>query len=641
MPTPGNYFFIFPGSQSYTWYRGTPFPDFSSVNLTGLENSVINYIIQFDNTSVDWLSLTGDVSSSAQQVLFPPGSFEGNVLPVAQDLDLLTGSFYSAKIRFTYAGVTKIHTVNLNIMGASSLIKTDKTNYNVVFNRITNTVSGDTIVNILNNSATETLSFATFGNLFLEKSFTTYFTLEEDPAFPFSTSAELPAIGSKIISCILIDAAGTSIQTFTVTIQVVNTNDITADQNFINFSLYKHLSETKSQILKIINPANLAFTVTAPDFVNLNVNSGNTTTDIEIVTDNSADLLAQTYSGDIVISYGAKTVTVPVSVKNIDFIDLKVGDYNFCLDDFILKVQRINDTGKFVKVSLEITISTATESFTVSPNYQIAYFNNEASTDVGKKIHSHFPMYENHLFDQDFQVDFNNKLIYNAAKVKITIEELNSNYEVIYSRVIDNVRMFPGRKPKMFPLFTNSQIKSRYSNTGYIFTYLTSLVSPSDITEKAVSNNPFSPDQVQSAFFEDVEELMDFGDFKNVLGIDFLKKEKGDQQIYVQFINQNLVPEMAVFNGFYKIEEDPAHTYDDFEINAKKYSTKVIGKATLSTGFIFKEESEMVSEISKSLLSFVKVDDVIYKCLPIPGKMEKVNSESNLVIFELEFLIVK
>lgn len=641
MPTPGNYFYIFPGSQSYTWYRGTPFPDFSSVNLTGLENSVINYIIQFDNTTVDWLSLTGDVSSSSQQVLFPPGSFEGNVLPVAQDLDLLTGSFYSAKIRFTYAGITKIHTVNLNILGASSLIKTEKPNYNVVFNRITNTLSGDTLVNILNNTVPENLSFVTLGDLFLEKSFTTSFSLEEDPAFPFATSSELPATGSKIITCQLKDASGVSIQTFTVTLQVVNTNDISTDQKFLNFSLYKHLSETKSQVLQVINPANLAFTVTAPDFVNLNANSGSSTLDIEVETDNSADLLAQVYTGDIIISYGSKTVTVPVSVKNIDFIDLKVGDYNFCLDDFILTVQKINDTGKFVKISLVIEISTESLNFTVFPNYQIAYFNNEASTDVGRKIHNHFPIYENHLFDQDSQNEFNNKLIYNAAKVKITIEELNANYEVIYSRVIENIKMFPGERPKMFPLFTNSQIKSRYSNTGYIFTYLSSLVAPSDITEKPVSNNPFSPDQVQSVFFEDVESLVDFGDYKNIIGVDFLRKDKGDQQIYVQFINQNLVPELAVFNGFHKIEEDPSHTYDDFETNAKKYNTKVIGKATLSTGFVFKEESAMISEISKSLLSWVKVGDEIYKCLPIPGKMEKVNSETNLVIFELEFLIVK
>lgn len=633
---------VIPPVQNVTWTRNTPFPTLVDIGLSTNDNTFYTeFTIVNENTNTPWITLYGFVDNSSGIVYFDPGSNSAMITPILQNIDALSGNYYTTKIRFRQGNAEKVHTINLTITGEYSTVKTDKTNYSLVYNRITNTLSGDTLVNILNNTENDPLSMVTFGDLLLEKSFTNSFTLEEDPLFPFATSSELPTTGSKIVSCQLKNDAGVSIQTFTVTIQVVNTNDISTDVDVLNFSLYKHLSESKSQVLKIINPANLDFTITSPDFINLTSNSGNSTIDVTIETENSATLLAQEYTGDIVISYGAKSLVIPVLVKNIDFVDLKIGDYNFCLDDFILTVQKINDAAKFVKISLVIEISTPNNNFTVSPNYQIAYFNNEASTDVGKKIHNHFPIFEGHLFSKNDQVDFNNQRIYNAAKVKITIEELNADYEVVFSRIIDNLKMFPGKKPIMFPLFTNSQIKSRYAGSGYIFSYLSSLVAPSDVVSKPISSNSFSPDQVQSVFFDDSDELLDFGDYKNVLGIDFIKKNKGDNQIFVQFINQNLVPELAVFNGFYKIEEDSSHTYDDYEYNAKKYDTKIVGKAILSTGFIFKEEVDMVSEISKSVIAYIKVADEIYKCLPIPGKIDKVNTESNLVIFELEFLIVK
>lgn len=638
MAPPGALLLISPISQNITWDRNGPLPDLQTFSVTSGSNLVI-YSITFENTSVNWIALGGMVDTDNNVVLFPPDSNTATINPLLQDVDLLSGSYYVAKIIFDNNGFVKTHTINLTITGEYNPIKTEKTNYNLVYNRISNTLSGDSVVNILNNTVPDQVTLETLGSLLLEKTFTSQFTLEEDPAAPFAGNAELPVTGTKVVSCRLKNDAGTVLYSFTVTIQVVNTNNITTDPAALAFTVYSHLSETKTSTLQLINPAAVAYTITAPDFITLNQSSGSSSTDIQVTTKDSSQLEAKEYTGDIVIAYSGKAVKVPVTVKNVNFIDLAVGDYNFCLDDFILTVQRINDAGKFVKISLDITIKTAFGTVHVTPVYQIAYFNGQASTDIGQKIHDHFPVFAGHLFSPS-GTEFDNRFIYNPAKVTVTIDELDTNYGSVFNKKIENIRLFPGKKPKMFPVFSNARSKRIYSNTAHLFSYLTTMVQPSDITGKAVTANPYQPDEVNSAYFTDEDALMDFGVYKKVLGIEHLQFPKGDLQIYAQFINQNLVPELFVFNGFYTINAEFTHTYDDVDAAKRKYDTRAVTKMVLNTGYLLKEESNLVEELIHSMLAHIKIGSLIYKVLPVTGKITSENSETHMVSFELEFLIV-
>lgn len=624
-------FSISPASQNIIYVIGSGLVQIGSVTLTGQPGTPVNIDIQFQNTSVQWLyvGFSGFTGSTATAQIF------------ISDADSLPGTNYTAKIFFTDENnFPFVHTVNISRQDPIPLIKTEKSNYNVVYNRISNTLSGDTTVNILNNNASETLTFEAIPTLFLTKTAVSSFTLEEDPAYPFATNAELPISGTKLITRRLKKSNGSIVTSFTITINVINSNDITAEPAFLNFTQYRHLSETKSAPLKLINPANENFSVSAPSFISVNPISGNSTVDLTVTTEQSDVLNAQTYTGEIEIAYASKVLKVPVTVNNVDFIDLPIAEYQFCLDDFILTVQRINDTGKFVKITLEIEIEHSEGLVSVSPSYQIAYFNEKASTDVGRKVHHYFPLFSKQIFENP-GIEFNNIFVYKPANVNIIIEELNADYEVIFTKTTENIKLYPGKKPKMFPIFSNSSIKRIYADSAHSFSYLTTLVDPSDIVEKTVSTNPFGTGEVNAVYFEDSENLMDFGDFKNVLGIDFIRFPKGHEQVYLQFINHNLVPELAVFNGFYEINDDYTYTYDDIEFNARKYDTESIKKITLNTGFLLKEQSVMVDEICKSNLSFLKADNEIYRTLPLTAKIKSVSKSENLMNFELEFLIVK
>ncbi|MFL9834977.1 hypothetical protein [Chryseobacterium terrae] len=622
---------INPTSQNAILTKGTSDQQLQSFNLFVQPGTTVSVEYQFQNTQVNWLEAY-------------VSAFNGNTAIVEVFLvngNLLTEANYTAKILLKDENeLYNIHTVNLSITEPLYKIKTEKPNYDMVYNRISNTLSGNNLVNILHNTNSEQLTFETVGTLFLEKTAIDNFTLVEDPAFPFSTNSELPQTGSKVVTCRLRKSNGQIATSFTVTVQVINTNDISVNPAVLNFSLYKHLAEEKSSILQINNPANRNYTISGPDFVTFSAISGNSSDDVTVTTKNSVDLLAQLYTGEIVVTYDSKTVKIPVTVNNIDFVDLKLNDYNFCLDQFILTVKRMTETGKIVRIGLEINIESAERNVTVNPVYQIAYYNDQAQTDVGKKIHNHFPVFSKHIFGNP-GVEFNNVFIYKPADVTITIEELNSNYEVLFTRKIENIKLYPGKKPKMFPAFTNSNLKRIYADSAHLFSYVTSLVDPSDIVGKAVSNNPFSTGEVNSIYFEDSENLMYFGDYKNVLGIDFLRAPKGHQQIFYQYINENLVPELFVFNGDYLIDDTYEHTYDDVEFNAKKYDAKIIGKLTLNTGFVFKEETAALSQLNKRNLGFVKIGEEILKVFPITSKYRRADSSVNVKNDEFEFLIVE
>jgi len=636
MPPNSNYFNMTPLSQNITWTRNTPFPNLQDI---ALGSDALEYGFNFENTSVDWLSLKDHVYDPSDINFVNLDN--GKVTPELNNLNLLTGNTYSGKIIFNKINYSRIHTVNLTILGTYSPIKTDKDYYSVIYNRETNTVSGETLVNILENTNNETISFETIGSsLFLEKTGVNSFTLEEDPAFPFSNNQTLPVTGTRLVGCVLKNASGNVLYSFTIAVTVINTNDITTDQPSVQFTTFKHLSESKSAVLKIINPAGQNFSVTAPSFVTASPLSGSSSVDLIIETDNSADLDAQVYAGNIEITYNSKVLKVPVTVTNVDFITFPIGDYNFCLDNFVLNVHRIDDTARLVRISMEIEITTPSGSSTVNSSYQIAYYNDRASTDIGRKIHNYFPVFAEPIFDNP-GIEFNNVFICRPAIVKVIIEELDANYHVVYSKTYSNIKLFPGKKPKMFPVFTNSAVKRIYANSAHLFTYLTDLVQPSDITGQPVSSNPFLPGEINSVFFEDSDELITFGDYKKVLDIDFIRIPKGDNQIFYQYVNENLVPELFVFNGDYSIEENFEHNYDDDENIARKYGCKVVAKMTLNTGFVFKEEAAALSELNRRNLGFIKIGEDIFRVFPVTSKFRRIDSKENVNNYELEFLIVE
>jgi hypothetical protein len=110
--------------------------------------------------------------------------------------------------------------------------------------------------------------------------------LQQDPNFPFSTNPELPQTGEIVVSCRL-KKDGQNIYAFTVTIVVIDVEDIIANPAEFNFLLRNGFNETKTDILKIINPINKTFSINYPFWLDFNFSGGNTTSDFSFSTINS------------------------------------------------------------------------------------------------------------------------------------------------------------------------------------------------------------------------------------------------------------------------------------------------------------------------------------------------------------------
>ena len=633
---------ILPASQSFSWDRiGTaPAIDLLSITINEPETILyVEYSLVFENTSVVWLIAPG----LADAYLENDGSSAELQLELQNLSSLLPGS-YKATVVITLSDADNIlrtltSVINLTLTGdAPDAIRTDKKNYNVLYNRLTNTFSGETTVDIINNTALDSLTFETIGTLLKEKTITDELILEEDAAFPFSTNTELPLSGISVVRCKL-RKSGVFQYGFTVTIVVIENEEIIATPTRFDFILRKGFGETKSDILKLINPLGKSFTLTKPSWVSLSASSGSTSADITITTDNSDTFSVGELSGDIVVAYDATSITIPVKVTVIAFTDINTEEYNFCLDKIILNVTKMNDPARFVRVTLNMIFTTSAGIFPVESLYLLPYFQNKAKTDVGEKIQNYFPVFQDHLFET-VQTAFDNQMIYKAASVDILIEELDINYNILLSKTISDLDFFAGKKPSEFPVFTNYPLRRRYSASQFFFSYLVDLVAPSDFSPLAAPGNPTNPKEVHAVMMTD-GEIIDYPTLETNLGIDIIAFPDQNRQNFIQFLNNNLVPEWFVFSGKYKITDDFEHVYDTFQIDGQKYDTTEIQKLTIETGFVLKEESALIKEIIKSKLSFLKLEGEIYRSFCISTKLVELEAELNLINYELEFLIVK
>ena len=125
------------------------YPDYSDFRL----RITINYY----NTSFEWLSVSG--AGIVDNLKYPIGLYTNSFLNF-QNLDLLQTGNYQADIYYIIEGNVNGYwdqlesrqlLFNLNIT-AGNQIKTEKDLYTVFFNKSTLAISGETTINIINNS---------------------------------------------------------------------------------------------------------------------------------------------------------------------------------------------------------------------------------------------------------------------------------------------------------------------------------------------------------------------------------------------------------------------------------------------------------------------------------------------------------
>jgi len=168
--------------------------------------------------------------------------------------------------------------------------------------------------------------------------------------------------------------------------------------------------------------------------------------------------------------------------------------------------------------------------------------------------------------------NFNNKFWFAPAEVDIQVQELNADYNVLNSDIVGQIKFYPGKKPKAFPVLSNNLFKQRTDGSKYIFSYIQGLVDPSKIASGAA--NVYDDGIVTSVKIEDSENKIIFPKKKvfkitDQLELIYLTLPKvGPSIIHVQFENQNLVPDSFTFTGNVKSTPGYKHVYDQNLLNS-------------------------------------------------------------------------
>lgn len=608
-----------PKVQNISWDRVSALPTLSDFVVTIMEDQVVlyaQYYFSFEGTGISWLYSPGNESS---YILYTDPLVE---LPVSvQNLNLLPNGIYKAYVYIELSNGegyvrTLTGTVNLTLGGvAPGTIATDKNPYNLIYNRSTDELTGDLAVGILNNDDVIDLKFWQNGNIFAAaENFTTGFNLAENPAIPMATNPALPETGSVAIPAKILKQTGEFVSGFNINLVIVD-GGITVTPESLYFEVFKGSSE-KSGVLTVTNPLGVDFEVTEfPAWLTLDDLDGNTSQTITATT--ATDLLeVGTYTGIIKFEFNIDDfIEIPVTLDLKAFIIIDETK-DFCLDLPPVLVNRKSEGAKFVRITMTAVYKVLGVTSTFEKVYQMPYFLDVASFELGEKLHRHFPRAKRHFFDET-ALDFMENIV-----ASIKVEELNANLEVLFTESASGIKLFPGKKPAAYPLLSNF-LHRKKNEDAIIFT---SIVDGETVqltkTAESALVNPL------------------------VLGtteINFYDFPKSYAPVHVQWENQNLSPEWFTFTGDYKISPDYNHVYarNIFNAQNEKYDFTKVKTLTIDTGMMLAVERLLVSEMIECKISFIKIDGKIYRCFNVTKKNVEIDSTEELVARQLEYIIVE
>ncbi len=582
-----------------------------------ISNPVIKWEIVYPQQGMSWLNLTG-ASVSGDNITV--GTTNSKTLtPVLVGVDTLPDGNYSAEIYFnSFDGTTAYSTISylisLSIINNALVsISVDKSQYNVVFNRQTGVLSGDTVVQILNNTGLNSLDFK--AQYFIEKSgFTTSFNLE---SLDIATNPNLPTHGTVNIQGKL-NKGQSVVELFNIRLVIIDSGDLIVDKSNISFTIYKSTSQTASSSFSITNPENKNFTISAPYWITLSENSGNTSKTISITTVNSNAIAGGAYSGEIVISYDAKTIIISVDLLVISFINFMPDfDNDFCLDLPPITFVKIVNESVYVRITVTSTYVVLGKTTQKENVYFMPYSNNKAEFNFGEKVHNLFPKYKGHYFDLP-----NNTEIYKRINVDILAEELNSDYQVKYTESLLGVKCLPGKKPLSFPLLSDFIYRKRNQKS----VFFNALLNKNTVYLRKIEDT----NNIDSVSFGST--TVKYYEFPNQYS-----------KIHLHFENNNLVPDWFTLTGEFKITNDFNHIYakNIFKSQNEKYDLTKVKTLSINTGFFMKNELDLINKIVESLLCYVKIGDVVYRCFATTQKIILQDSTDELLDRDLEFLIVE
>lgn len=436
---------------------------------------------------------------------------------------------------------------------------------------------------------------------------------------------------------------------FDINLTVIN--DTTAfhiDKKEFKYRLKTDKKEHAEGVFTIKNPNRLTFTINNSDFLEITELKGNGEEEVVVkFRSQSSELMTVgEHKGWLKVTSSAgseQVVNVDISVQT----DVAFATKNvyFCLDKELTRVRQTAAESEFITVALTMEFNGYERSFTTTQSYDYVFFEGVATVDIGQEVQDFFRDITPSL-EVNTKKLLSPKEIFKATKVSAIIKETNFKGVVFKTHTLTDLHYLPGKKPKAYPYLTQSRLRS---------TYKQSLISVSALTQevRARSLGQIGSNLIDLSAIKDPLAVANFSFLRDTADVTYgtttiirketlslePKPEPNGIPISALFQNQNFCPDWFSFAGEYEALVSYEHTLADNVLLSEDYKAQVKTKRTykLNTGWLFPEEIEVLWELIKSPVCFLRIAGEWLKVIPITQKPLSFDSTRNLHSFVVEF----
>jgi hypothetical protein len=518
---------------------------------------------------------------------------------------------------------------------AGTGISTDKNIYHLTYNKADGILSGDDKIIVFVTDPVTVTATETYINLTQES-----VNSQRHLKFQNNTVLQNKAVGTY--SGTVTIQIGSAVKNVTVNLEVINDTTIFyVNPSAFNTSLQKNLSETKQFSSNISNPNNLTITVDSkPSFIDTAVfNNGI----LNFTTVNSSTLYVGNYSGEIILKAGSVTKKVTININVVQAIshDFSGSNYYFAKDGNKVVLNKTSSSSTYVKMTLKMFFKGFGEQYQEEEEYTFPYFKGSVEMYPGDEVQDFF------IQAKDVTTSLNPVYQYSLALVEMTFEEMNELDEVQSTFILENIYFAPGKKPKCFPIFTNYPLRSTY-NESIIKLSIDRLSEKDELNKlynqytlpKPAHVSKFNVDQftfLRSNFNDNLKKGIISSNI-----MQFVPLPDPEKIIHIEWENENLVFDWFSASGEIKIPVDIDNVVGESEEYLEEKFDSVEKKTlTVNTGWILKEEIDLITDLLKSRLCFIYAEGVRYKAFPVTNKNELKDSGKNTFSMDIDFKILE
>lgn len=435
--------------------------------------------------------------------------------------------------------------------------------------------------------------------------------------------------------------------TFFIELEVLLVDgDFSITKNSFDFLLKHHENKQASGSIDVVKNDGVAITVEHSDWLTVT----ETSKGFDFETISAKNFSSKKNKGFIklVTENTVRVISVNVTVEKTVSTTLK--EFNFCLDADSVIVAKKNELATKVKMKILMNFFGYNKVHEqVVQHYEYVFFKDKVEIFPGEEVQDFFEELKNvnvlHVNSSGVPVS---KELFFACDTIIEISEYDFKGVAYETYTLEKIKFLPGKKPKAFPYLTNGTVRRTYTDSLVSVSALKDDFVVNELGELAgnLINNTSLKNSLAVCNISFKRRLADvtFGD-RDVISKETISLHpvpNAQDVINVIFQNENFCPDWFSFSG--EFEEIPllTHTISEDMLNGVDFKVETEEKKTLklNTGWLFKEEIQVLWELMRSPICFVHKNGEWIKTIPVSKKPLPYNSQNAINSQIVEFKII-